>query len=49
MPTVGELNEKHAALLAKVRELRDANKDKEMPAEKAALPLFSRLWPTVNR
>lgn len=36
MPTVGELNEKHGALLAKVRELRDAHKDKEMPAEKAA-------------
>ena len=36
MPTVGELNEKHAALLAKVRELRDAHKDKEMPADKAA-------------
>ena len=36
MPTVGKLNEKHAGLLAKVRELRDAHKDKEMPADKAA-------------
>ena len=36
MPTVGELNEKHAALLAKVRSLRDEHKDKEMPADKAA-------------
>jgi hypothetical protein len=36
MTTIGELNEKHAALLAKVREVRDAHKDKEMPADEAA-------------
>jgi hypothetical protein len=36
MTTVGELNEKHGALLAKVRSLREAHKDKDMPADKAA-------------
>jgi len=31
-----ELNEKHAALIQQVREIRDAHKDQDMPADKAA-------------
>lgn len=36
MTQIAELNEKHAALIKQVREIRDAHQDQDMPADKAA-------------